>query len=287
MSLEKEIQKLLLSNSPINNQKSFDIFYAYLQDCDPTKIEDTQIFDIVINYFKPEKVNISLYKPKEQREKILEILNATPEKDKDIENFLKQMSELEQRGQVVKGDITSGKQGYSNFLGDVKRIQDPKNQTQVENYRADNFEINEVQFEFEIKELPKDGKVQEQEEEQEDTRRQLTYKITDPLTGISRRESIIIAHEVFAGHEKSTLISNYMDERPNLIKKKQSSLATGIKNLEKQSGMISNKQFQTQTYKEQYENFKASMENQYSDKRRDTVTGMRDAYRQNFRQKES
>jgi len=250
----------------------------------------SQVFNIVINYFKPENINIDGYKPKEQREIILELVNRKPEKDAKLEDYLKQMSDLEEQGDDTEKNLQTSKQTYSTFLEDVERIQEHEKNNKkpiMAGHETQYIEINEVVFQFEVKEEEeKDNKISdnEQEEHEKKPKQILTWTIYDPVAKHTQTGEAKMQDMSQLAGGKNTVISTYMQQRPGLIMARQANLDSGVKSLDRRLRGIDDDKYTTKSYKQQYEDFKAMMENINASKRKDKITQMRDSFKSKYNQ---
>jgi len=273
---ENEILDLLLSDQPINNERTHALFLNYLKDmrdtAPPTTEPMSRVFNIVIQYFKPEGINIESLDPKEQVNMTLYMLSLA-NKDITREEYQRILAGLQKSGMDTEELLQNTEKELNQFEIDVEAA------IELEEARGGVFPpitgsphtVSQVVFEFEIKpnKLPNQPDI-------------FVWKIRDPLLG-EKIGKIPMDTIPDLDAEKTDIVTKYMtNERFDLIEQKHTQYKRDIKHLDVRGKNIAREEKTTASNKDNYENFKKVMADTHSAKKRDTVTDLREKLRKDI-----
>jgi len=280
-----------LRKDEFNREDAHDILLKFLRDANPhaTGVLAT-VFDIAITFFKPEKMEFKNINRDIRQDIILYWIDSDGDKDFTLEDFMKQIAELEDLEDGTSKDVKSSKEMASAFANKAKISLDEENlkiargQTAEVGKKpvAENSEhvINEVEFKFEINDVIKEQKDENRLpwQQVDDSPPQRTFKwfYHDPVLGITKSGKEEVSPDTNFGTEKKLVIDKYMSERPGLIRDRQNNLIGNVKQLDKRYSAIIGEQDYTKSLSNNYKDFKDKMADTYTAKQDKEIQSLRE-----------
>jgi hypothetical protein len=278
---EKTAFDLVSGDNLVKGDNAADILKSFVRETNPFEhFPLSSVFDYAVEFFLPAGVNIDKLDREVQKNIIMEIIAKDPERDKQLEFFMKQMEELTAAQENADKNLNASQTAFQKFQSDTERIKaaeqsrqaaaDQKKKDLAEKRKkgglvtendylsaslgiaenvGDTHEINEVKFTFTVKEtkLP-DGTVQSV----------LSWSVQDRVLQTADMGSIKIAPAEI-GNEKMRIMDGYLSNRMTRVAQKQSQLSQNIKAQGGAMGKILQSQGETEDGKKTYEAFKKMM----------------------------
>jgi hypothetical protein len=304
---------LLLNERNLNARDDvFRVFFEYMRNADADTKDSLlqKVFDIVVCYFKPEKLSVDGLDKEAVRKVVLSLMLAPEDKDEQMEAYLAELTHLDRQvdDTTAKTVIAEKTLDKTDRMHDMITIYDnkrahtkAKTQKGIEE-RAKNGEfvreseilaaqaginekdaapvekpesvlVDEVKFDFEIKRKENgDGTVDEV----------MHYTITDGITG-TKKCGISTLLKSDSAQVKIGIVQNYLDERKVTIDKRRRECVDNINKYNKTGKDLTMSKDDIRIYKERYELMRNSMNETYSRKQGNKIRELRDALREEYK----
>jgi hypothetical protein len=286
-SSDKKALDILLRDEQVKRDDVLEIFHQYLKDCNPNAPSPmSKVFDIVVNYFKPENISLNELDKETQRKLTLYLLARGVDKDMTLEQYIKEQKELEAMGiktkqeKAVKNDHIAECEKRIEKIVELDKERkktgvDPNIAKQPDANGREAYNVSEVVFTFSVTE--------HKDKFSGETSYTFSWSLDDPVTGTKQTGSRKTTDLSVLGTEKATLVNGFLGLRGGIMQAKKNGLQRDVNQLDREEINNQSKLDGNEYYIKNYESAKNAMSDRYANEQAEIMRKMRDELREEHR----